>query len=150
MDLHNTFSTDVIYLGIDYQTKEELIQYLVHELEKNGYVSDAAGFYSDVIEREKISLTAIGDYIAIPHAQSEYVTKSVIAVGRNKHPIVWDSNSEMMVNVVFMFAVGTNPEQLSQYIGMLSMLAKKLAQKEVLSKIQEVSSYVELVELLNN
>ena len=45
-------------------------------LHDNGYISDVESFKTDVLKREEIGETGIGNMIAIPHGKSSSVKKS--------------------------------------------------------------------------
>jgi mannitol PTS system EIIA component len=63
------FSKDNIMLGASPKTKEEAIRLAGKILVDNGYVD--ASYVEKMLEREEITSTYIGNYVAIPHGTEE-------------------------------------------------------------------------------
>jgi mannitol/fructose-specific phosphotransferase system IIA component (Ntr-type) len=62
-------------------------------------------FYRKILERERVSNTALGHDVAIPHARTEQCTEILIAVGRSTAGI--DFNDEASGPVRMIFLIGT-------------------------------------------
>ena len=90
MSIRNIVSNDCINLDIKSTTKKEILEYMIEMLYTKGVVSDKNKFYEDVCLRENEGCTAIGNYIAIPHGNSTYVTKLSIAIGRTNSDVYWE------------------------------------------------------------
>ena len=52
-------------------------------LESDPNVASFQGFYNELLARERLDTTCLGNEIALPHARTEHVKKIVIAVGRS-------------------------------------------------------------------
>jgi mannitol PTS system EIIA component len=62
-------STDNIQLNIALNTKEEAIRYTGEILYKNGHVQK--NYIDKMLQRENISSTYLGNYVAIPHGTED-------------------------------------------------------------------------------
>ena len=62
-----------IALQVDVQSKEETIDYLVDLISQSGIIPDKEEYKQDILLRESLGTTAIGDEIAIPHAQLDSI-----------------------------------------------------------------------------
>ena len=82
-------------------TKEQVIDDAVSRMEKAGRVSEH--FLLSVYKREAWLPTYLHGDIAIPHGESEFVTKSVIHITKLDTPICWDG--ENFVDFVFTIAL---------------------------------------------
>lgn len=101
-DLFITSSTEL-------DTQESVIAKLISKAEEKEFIS--ADFKTSVLNREKLSSTAIGR-IAMPHGDYHYVKQSAVMVYKNESGIKWDKDK---VYIVFMFMVNQEiKEHLSQ------------------------------------
>lgn len=126
ISLKDILDERVIALDIDVKNKDEAIDYLSRLLFDSGYITDIESYKEDIYFRESQGQTGIGNYIAIPHGQSESVVKNGIAIGKLKHEIEWESLDGKGVKVVCLFSVSNNPESGRDHLMMLAQLAGKL------------------------
>jgi len=105
-------------------TKEGAIRELAHALKQQGKVIDEADFIKHVMEREMLGSTGIGNRVAIPHCPTQSVSGVVMAFGRSKQGLDFQSSDGHEVNHIFL--MGTNPEYLNVYLKLLACLSKML------------------------
>lgn len=94
------FHEDLIFIQVDSDSKEEVIKRLGNVLQQKGYVN--SNFTESALEREKITSTAVGEKVAIPHGLQEHVIKPVIAVAVLKEPVEWSGSK---IDTVFLLAL---------------------------------------------
>ncbi|NTW71918.1 MAG: transcription antiterminator [Eubacteriaceae bacterium] len=94
------FKEDLIFIDVELDSKEELVKYMGKKLTEKGYVKK--GFIESAIKREKLTSTAVGNGVAIPHGEQQFVIKPVIAVSRLKKKIDWSGSP---VKIVFLLAL---------------------------------------------
>jgi fructose-specific phosphotransferase system IIA component len=105
-------------------TKEEAIRELSGHMARVGLVNDEQLFIHDLLEREKLGSTGIGHKVAIPHAPTQSVDGFVIGFARSSAGVDFAAMDGDEVNLIF--AMGTNPQELSLYLQMLSQLSRLL------------------------
>jgi mannitol/fructose-specific phosphotransferase system IIA component (Ntr-type) len=113
-----------IKLGVQNTKRTAAINEVARLLEGHPDVLDFPGFYSDLLARERLDSTCIGNGIALPHARTDHVKNVVLAVGRSE-PGVFFENCNQMVRL--MFVLGTpksNPGDYLQLVGLLCRLLK--------------------------
>jgi len=93
---------EIINVDREFEEKITLLKHIVSELIRTGYVKNE--YLDDVLKREEVSSTYIGNGIAIPHGNPENVNKSVISVTRLKKPISWGDGD---VTLVIMVSINT-------------------------------------------
>lgn len=71
-----------IFFGKGPETKEEIIQALLHLLQLTGDLVNEEKVFSEVMERESIRPTGLSSGVACPHAKSEAVNDVKVAVAR--------------------------------------------------------------------
>ena len=92
-------------------TKEEALRELVDVLAARPEVTDADDFLGAIFAREKIISTGIGIGLAMPHVKTPSVTDFVVAIGRSRAGIDFDSLDEKPVYIVAM--IGASADQSS-------------------------------------
>ena len=137
---------ETVCLSLDNTGKEEVIDEMVAMLYADGVLQDAEAFKKEIIKREKISSTAFGNGIAIPHGKSPAVRMPRVAVGLSKKGISFDSSDGEPVYAVFMIAVGENEDEV--HLQLLSALSKKLMNPGFLSRLRECTGKDQMIRLI--
>ncbi|WDC85588.1 PTS sugar transporter subunit IIA [Caloramator sp. mosi_1] len=91
---------NLIFLNYSFKEQNEILKFLSSELIKRGYVDKE--YYTNLVEREKMTYTSIGNGIAIPHANPELVKRTKLSLLTLKEPILWGNE---YVDVVFMISI---------------------------------------------
>lgn len=126
-------------------SKNEAIESLIQELDKEGYLKDKAQFYLDVLERENSFPTYIGNEIGLPHSQSIGVENPCVVIGKLTKDIVWTDDDEK-VNLIFLIAVPKENEG-NLHLKILSKLARLLMHDDFRNSIKTLEKK-ELLDLL--
>lgn len=92
-----------IYVDCKFSSKEEIIDFLCNNLEKENAVSNE--FRKSVHDRESLATTDISNGVAIPHGNPNDVMVSKIKILVNKNKILWGNE---MVDVVILLAINKN------------------------------------------
>ena len=127
------------WMNLDLHAKNgpEAIRNVAGLLSTNPGVDDAASFVTEVLEREKLSTTAVGHGVAFPHARSRHVREVVMAVGRSVAGIHFDTAAE---DVHFIFVIGTPPEMVPQYLALVGKLVRLVKTAEVRERLMTAAS----------
>jgi PTS system nitrogen regulatory IIA component len=86
-------------------------------------VANFAGFYDELLVRDRLDTTCLGNGVALPHARTEHVKKIVMAVGRSDAGIPFDDKGEI---VKLIFVLGTPKSKPGDYLAVVSALCKLL------------------------
>jgi mannitol/fructose-specific phosphotransferase system IIA component (Ntr-type) len=86
-------------------------------------VTNFEGFYSELLARDRLDTTCLGNEIALPHARTEHVKAIVLAVGRTDTGILFENSQE---NVRLLFMLGTPKTKPGDYLLVVSTLCKLL------------------------
>ncbi|MEY4939972.1 MAG: hypothetical protein RIQ93_1707 [Verrucomicrobiota bacterium] len=86
-------------------------------------VANFGGFYDELLARDRLDTTSLGNAVALPHARTEHVKKIVLAVGRSDNGIPFDTNGEI---VRLFFILGTPKTKPGDYLAVVSALCKIL------------------------
>lgn len=146
MNFENVIKSETIQLQLNGTNKQEVLEELTDLLVKNGAINDREGFLKDVFERESVSSTGIGGYVAIPHGKSKSVKTTSIAMGRTKEGIEWESLDGLPVRFIILFAV-TEEDKNTTHIKLLSKIAGTLADEDVCKELLTVKSTEDIVRI---
>lgn len=138
LKLKSILEESLIDLNLSATNKKEVICELSMLLFKNGYISDYNQLIKDIYIREEEGITGIGNNVAIPHAKSTSVKKVCVAIGKTEHFIEWESYDNEPVSLFFLLATPNNKEGSNEHLKLLSQIASKLADDDLLNKIKKV------------
>ncbi|HBW19605.1 MAG: PTS sugar transporter subunit IIA [Opitutaceae bacterium] len=105
---------------------------VAHLLAGHPDVTNFQGFYNDLLARERLDTTCLGNEIALPHARTKHVKKIVMAVGRSEQGVFFENGNQ---TVRLMFMLGTpksDPGGYLQIVGLLCHIFKNPASREAL------------------
>lgn len=89
------FSEERFFTDLKNQDKYDLINEIGEKLIAQNAIDKNT--LNEVIKREHVSSTKIGNLVAIPHCVSSSQSSSLIAVGLTEEPVVWDDEKIQMI-----------------------------------------------------
>src|SRR5699024_348211 len=135
MNLKEILDDQVIGVNLKAENKDQAITLLSQKLKKAGYIKNIDVFKKDIYYRESQRATGIGNYVAIPHGQSESVNNIGIAIGKFSNEISWETLDSKGVKIVFLFAVDNDPKSSETHLDLLSKIAGKLGNDETIEML---------------
>ena len=99
-ELYSVIDRKYISVVSKKMTKAEILKAASDKLVEDGYFTE--DFYSDVMQREEISSTAIGNKTAIPHGKSKNVLKPIVYIIKVNYEIDWGEDN---VDIIFLLAL---------------------------------------------
>ena len=129
MKISDYLKEDIICLDLKSTSKKDVIEELGSIIKNSKEVTDYEMFISDVMEREKLSTTGVGDGVALPHARTNAVSKFVVAFGRSKKEVNFNSIDKKKVNLIFLMGTPKN-ETLDLYLVLLAHLTRLLRKED--------------------
>ncbi|MDP8211505.1 MAG: PTS sugar transporter subunit IIA [Candidatus Stygibacter australis] len=121
---------------------EELLEVIIH----SDKITDAKKFSKAIKAREKLMSTGIGYGIAVPHARDRSILDFVMAVGRSKVGVKYESIDDQPVQLIFM--IGASDSQDRDYIKLLSRLVLRVKNDDLKNKIMSAESPGEIYEII--
>jgi len=108
----------------------------IHEvaglLEKDEGVINFKGFYDELLARERVEATSLGNGVAFPHARTDHVKRLVLAVGRSVEGVTFETGGE---KIHFIFVIGTPRRMVTEYLALVGAMARLLRNEEVRLKL---------------
>ena len=148
--LSSLLSPDRISLHLQSTNRTSAINEVARLLETHPDVANFPGFYNELLARERLDTTCLGNEIALPHARTEHVKKIVIAVGRSDTGVLFENSNQ---NVRLMFVLGTpksNPGDYLMLVGSLCRLIKEAPQREALLAAPTPEAFIATVKALED
>jgi mannitol/fructose-specific phosphotransferase system IIA component (Ntr-type) len=112
-----------ILLHVQSTKRTAALHEIGHLLEGHPDVVNYRGFYDELLARDRLDTTSLGNGVALPHARTEHVKKLVMAVGRSDTGIPFEANGEI---VKLFFVLGTPKTKPGDYLAVVSTLCKLL------------------------
>ncbi|MCL2801658.1 MAG: cation:proton antiporter [Treponema sp.] len=138
---HECFSLD-----LKGETKEEIIAELVDILEKAGKLIDRDQVLADVMERETTMSTGMDHGIALPHAKTDGITDTAVAMGVKKEGVNFDSMDSQLSHI---FVLIVSPKRAcSLHVQFLAAVGAILRDQTLRDSVISSATPQEAVELL--
>jgi len=144
---HRLFFPDQVFLCPEVKAKEEVLGFICGCLANSGLVTPE--FTESVIKRERISSTCIGESIALPHGNPQFVNRPVIAVAILKQAIHWQNND--WVRIVFLLALSLEQQSAlkQEILKFYSFISRLLGNEKLVEKYLSPSSEIQFAEMMN-
>lgn len=150
MNLIDVLDENTILTELETNNREETLETLVHLFDKEQYIHNSEAFLEAVYKRESEGVTGIGNFVAIPHGKSSSVNKVGIAIGVLKDEVEWPSLDDKGAKVVILLAVGEDSDNSKEHLKLLSLIARKLSNDEVIEQLLNSKNKTEVVAILSN
>ena len=124
MRIVDLLKKESIELNSPVKSKDEAIDKLIALQTAGGAIADSEEYKSDILKREAISTTAIGEGIAIPHAKSTAVLSPSLAAITSQDGVDYGSPDGKPSKLIFMIAapVGGSDVHLEVLSRMMTLL----------------------------
>jgi len=150
MRLTDYISREHVKIGLEGETKEEVIEELVSLLADTSDVDDADIIFEAVMNREREGSTGLEKGVAIPHAKSDAVKSLSIVVGVSRDGIDFESQDGKPSHLLFLMVAptsesGPHVQAIAKIVKMIKLdkFRKKLIEAKKPEDVVEVISRVE-------
>lgn len=110
-----------IILNVQSTKRTAALNEIARTLSGHPDVANFEGFYHELLARDRLDTTCLGNGIALPHARTEHVKSIVMAVGRSEQGVLFEHSNE---TVRLMFMLGTPKTKPGDYLQVVSALCK--------------------------
>ncbi|CUQ10527.1 PTS fructose transporter subunit IIC [Clostridium baratii] len=148
MRIIDLLKEDGILLNANVNSKKEAIEVLVNLMDKEGYLNDKEEYKNEVLKREELSTTGIGDGIAIPHGKTKAVKCAGLSSMVVKDGVDFDSLDGNKANLFFMIAA---PEEANNlHLEVLARLSTILMDEEFRNTLINAKDKKEFLKLIDD
>lgn len=131
------------------QTRDEALAYLSEFAQELGLAQNSQTVLQKFLARENEFSTGMENGIAIPHAQSEAITKPGMLIVKLQQAIEWGSLDEEKVDTLIAFLIPAS-DKGDQHLNYLSNTAKKLVHQEFVDQLKEADNSIDIYNLFTS
>ena len=142
MWITSTLSEDLCFARVPVASKKRVIDSLAQLFAEHFEEVDAAALFMNLINREKLGSTGIGEGIAIPHCRFPTLGRTFCACMTLEDAVDFDSVDQRPVDLVFAMVVPEGEE--SDHLERLAHLASKLQDRQYVERLRAARSAQEL------
>ena len=136
--LSSVLSSELTKIPLQSTTKEGVILELLEALKHAGQIRDVHTVFHDIMAREKLMSTGIGDGIAIPHGKTTGTDRVLCAFGLKPEGIDFQSIDGQSADIFFLIV---SPEDdAAIHLKFLSVVSALLQSEENRQRIRAFSS----------
>jgi fructose-specific phosphotransferase system IIA component len=133
-------------IDIQSNNKKDALEELLDVICQSSTITDPKVFRKAIFKREKLMSTGIGYEIAIPHARHKSIKDFVLALGRKKEGLEYESIDDKPVKLIFM--IGASDKQDKDYIRLLSRLVLRLKNPEFINSLMNAENASEMYKVI--
>jgi fructose-specific phosphotransferase system IIA component len=137
MKLSELFVADNVVVDLEPSEKDALLEAIVTQLDEKGYIKDRGQVIKDVIEREKVMSTGIGNNVAIPHAYTDGVERLVAGFFRTSNEVEFEALDGNKVDLFFII-LGPK-ESRRDHIKVLAKISRLLNHSDFRQDLREAA-----------
>jgi len=140
-------SPEKIQLSLQNREKIPALREVAELLSHSRCVGDFEAFFNEILARERVSNTALGHDVAIPHARTDQCSDILIAIGRSQQGIDFEAKDGNPVRLIFL--IGTPKQMVTDYLRVVGTLARLLRQDDLRQRLLEApdaASFIKIIE----
>ena len=134
-----------IALAVGATKRTAALNEIARQLDGHPAVLNYAGFYQELLARDRLDTTCLGNEIALPHARTEHVSDLVLAIGRSRAGVNFEKDQQ---TVRLFFVLGTpknNPMAYLQVVSTLCKIFKHPANREALMRAETSEAFAAIL-----
>ncbi|WP_117168258.1 BglG family transcription antiterminator [Paraliobacillus sediminis] len=132
---------DLLFLHQSFQTKDEVLHFLVDVLEDKKLIPD--NYLNLIYEREKVAPTAYGNLVAIPHPITAQTNSTFLTICTLEKPIDWADK-----RVQFICLLNVEKDSQKDLQNMYEMLGKIVDNAHLIQQLNKCENYQEFIRAL--
>ena len=146
MKITDFLKEDCVLVSVKSRDKKGAIAELLELLKEKKYVKDSKDILDNVMEREKLGSTGIGQGIAVPHTKTEQIEDLVGAVGISNDGISFDALDGEPVYIIFLILAPT--KSIGLHLKALAKIARLLKDKTFRNALRKSTQPAEVIKII--
>jgi PTS system nitrogen regulatory IIA component len=147
MLVDDLISTETVLPDVRTSSKKRLLEVISQALARNDDDLSSREIFESLCARERLGSTGLGNGVAIPHGRVSGSSSVQAVFIRLAKPLAFDAVDGKPVDLLFALAVPENCT--SDHLKLLSEIAQKFSDAELLERLRAASDASELVRLLS-
>ena len=137
MNINDMLTADSIIINFKSTSKKHILNKLCELAEKKLNVS-SRNLLETLTKREKLGSTAVGDGIAIPHANVSNIDKPHVFVATLVKGLDFNATDDQPVDIIFLLVASDNDG--SEHLQALALVSRLLRNKDLTTKLRGCKS----------
>ena len=133
MNINDMLNKDTFLVNFEASSKKHVLNELTNLAEKVTNINSQT-LLENLIKREKLGSTAVGNGIAIPHINCVDIDKPKVFVAILSNSLDFDANDNQPVDIIFLLLAPNNGG--SEHLQALALVSRLLRNKELTSKLR--------------
>jgi PTS system nitrogen regulatory IIA component len=147
VDLGRYLSSDRIDVAVEVTSRKRLLEFMAASLARNSETPDQQSIFHQLVERERLGSTGVGQGIALPHSRMEELDEARISIATLASPIDYESPDAIPVDIVFALIV---PEHANaDHLGILARIAGIFSRKNARNELLSLSGANDIIDWIN-
>ena len=137
MNINDMLFTDSFLINFNGTSKKQVLE----ELSKLAQIKlniNSRTLLENLTKREKLGSTAVGNGVAIPHANVEDIEKCYVFVSTLSNGLDFNSTDDQPVDIVFLLIAPNNNS--TEHLQALALISRLLRNKELTTKLRGCKS----------
>ncbi|MBU0502793.1 MAG: PTS sugar transporter subunit IIA [Candidatus Omnitrophota bacterium] len=137
------------YINLDLKgdTKKEIVEELVGLIFGLGKQKDKKALINEILKREKLGSTGIGNGVAIPHAKSDKMKNFILAFARKREGIDYGALDGEKTYLFFLLA---SPESnVGGHLKILSGISRLVKDKFIVDRLKKAADKKEIIKIFS-
>lgn len=148
MEIWKQLQEGAICLGIDARDKRGIYEELVKALVEIGLVDSELPLLDEVLRRESVLSTGVGNGVALPHARLKDFEGFVIAFGRPLEPVDVGAVDDQPADLFFLLLA--DRRDYGTIVRILGRLARICDDEKAREDLRKVKTPAKVIELLKS
>jgi len=140
-------SPETVQLELQSREKVPALREVAELLAQHKCVGNFEAFFEEILQRERVSNTALGHDVAIPHARTDQCSDILVAVGRSREGINFEAKDGSPVRLIFL--IGTPKQMVTDYLRVVGTLARLLRQDDLRQRLldaPDAATFIKIIE----
>jgi mannitol/fructose-specific phosphotransferase system IIA component (Ntr-type) len=146
MQISSLLKADQIKLKLESTKRTAAINEVAQLVQANPAVVKWEGFYEELLARERVESTCLGNEIAFPHARTDHLKGMVLAIGRSPEGVFFE-NCNQIVRLIFV--IGTPKRMVTDYLSVVGGLARILKEPTVRASLINATTTEEFIQRIS-
>jgi len=147
MTISALLSPQRIFLDTEISSKKKLLELIANIVADQTRLAESV-IFSNLLNRERLGSTGLGNGIAVPHARVENLDKTIGCLFRLTEPVNFESPDNQPVDLVFTIIIPQ--EATEEHLVILSSLARIFSQTDVCEAIRSATSKDEIAQIIKS
>ncbi|SFR51940.1 PTS IIA-like nitrogen-regulatory protein PtsN [Marinobacter daqiaonensis] len=137
LTINNILAPELTLCGVSASSKKRILEFIAEKVAGHYPELDETQIFNNLVARERLGSTGIGQGIAIPHCRLEGCTRVVGALVTLKEGVAFDAIDNQPVDLLFTLIVPK--EATSEHLELLSQLAEKFNERSFCDSLRACS-----------